>query len=312
MKTVFGLSRPSCVIPGSIATLGMFDGVHRGHQAVLDRVLARARASGLPGAAVTFENHPDAAFSGQRTPLLTSTRYRLILLERQGLDFCLVLDFTRELASMSAEDFVRRVFVEVLNARAVVVGYDCRFGRDRLGDVGLLEREGARLGFEVEAVGPVEAAGEPISSTSIRRLVTSGDFEGAREMLGRPYSLMGTVVGGAHRGKGLGFPTANLDLQGVILPRDGVYVANVLLGTKEYQALVSIGDRPTFSQGRDRVVVEVYVMDFRGKLYGRELEVQLLRLIRPQRKYASADELSVRMHEDLEYARRYFDGDVEG
>jgi len=164
----------------------------------------------------------------------------------------------------------------------------------------------------VESVGPVVAAGERISSTAIRKLVASGDFEGARKMLGRPYSVWGRVVQGAHRGTGLGFPTANLDLHGIVMPPEGVYVATVLVGSDEYQALISVGDRPTFNDRCPETVLEVYLLDFAGRLYGRDLEVQFLSRIRSQRKYASTAELTEQMDEDRRYARRYFAGDLEG
>jgi riboflavin kinase / FMN adenylyltransferase len=312
MKTVSGLSQLPLDVSGSVATLGMFDGVHRGHQAVIDCALSRARTAGLTTVAVTFASHPDAELTGSVTPMLTSLRYRLVLLERQGVDFCLVLDFTRELAAMTAGEFVAKVFVEGLRAKAVVVGFDCRFGHNREGDAGFLASQGKARGFEVESVGSVEAAGERISSTAIRRLVAKGDFEAVREMLGRPYSIMGPVVSGAHRGSGLGFPTANMGgLEGVVLPPEGVYVADAILGAKEYQALVSVGNRPTFDD-KTGVVVEAYLLDCEGELYGQELELEFLRLVRPQRRYGSGAELKTQMEKDLEYAKRYFAGDLEG
>lgn len=312
MKTLFGLDKLPLGLPGSSVTLGVFDGLHRGHQAVIGRLLLMGRAHKVPTVAVTFRQHPGHTLNRRPAPLLTSLRYRLKLLERQGLDLCVVLDFTQELAEMPAEEFVRNVFVSGLKAKAVVVGFDCRFGRDREGDVAFLARQGEQFGFEVQSVGPVEAAGQKISSTAIRRLVADGDFEAARAMLGRPYSVLGKVVGGSHRGTGLGFPTANLDLRGVVVPPEGVYVAGALVGTDEHQCLVSIGDRPTFADEAGKVVVEVYLLDFERQIYGQDVEVQLLGRIRGQRKYASSEELAGQMQRDLQYARRYFAGDLEG
>jgi len=312
MKTVSGLSQLPLDVPGSVVTLGVFDGVHRGHQTVIGRAVERGHRAGLPTVAVTFSGHPDSTLHGQVTPMLTSIPYRLILLERQGVDCCVVLEFTQELSRMSAGEFVERVLVEGLKANAVVVGFDSRFGRNREGDVTFLTTQGNARGFAVESVGPVESAGQRISSTAIRQRVAAGDFEGTRAMLGRPYSVMGTVIGGSHRGGGLGFPTANLDLAGIVLPPEGVYVANALLEGREYQSLVSVGDRPTFGDEPGNVVVEAFLLDFRGTLYGRDVELQFLRRLREQVRYESVEALKAQMNADLAYARRFFAGDVEG
>ena len=312
MKTVLGLSKLPLDVLGSVATLGVFDGVHRGHQAVIERALLRARSLDVPAVAVTFAQHPADVLQERSIPMLTSLHYRLLLLERQGLDVCLVLEFTPQLARMSPGQFLQRVFIEGLKARVVVVGFDCRFGSGREGDVEFLMRQADRGAFEVESVAQVTVAGEPVSSTAIRQLVAAGDFEAARAMLGRPYSIMGTVVTGAHRGTGLGFPTANLDLQNVVMPPEGVYVACALVGADEYQCLVSIGDRPTFPDGTGKVVLEAYLLDFDARIYDRDVEVQLLSRVRPQEKYASGAELVAQMKKDLEYARRFFAGDLEG
>lgn len=261
---------------------------------------------------VTFEQPPRSVLIRKNSPLVTSLGHRLMLLERSGVDLCLVLEFTQELAATTAEKFVRDVFVERLHARGVVVGEGSVFGRGREGNEEFLRGCAGEFGFEVRNVPPVVVDGEPVSSSRIRGLVLEGNLEQAARLLGRPFSVFGKVVRGAGRGRGLGFPTANLDLEPSIVPPDGVYVARVIIDGTTVAAVGSIGIRPTFAGGRAEEdaerVVEIFLIDFDREIYGRKMETELLRRLRGQTKFATGEELARKMKDDVERVREYFAG----
>jgi riboflavin kinase / FMN adenylyltransferase len=307
----------------SVVTIGNFDGVHRGHQAVLRSVVEAARGRGLPAVAVTFEPHPVAVLFPERAPaVLTALDHRLDLLEATGLDGVLVLEFTREFAQWSPERFVRDVFVDALHAALVVVGRDTRFGHRNSGDVGTLRELGTALGFEVETVpefgrtpGTAGADGDGTgarrwSSTWVRELLAEGDVAGAAEVLGRPHRVTGVVVHGDHRGRELGYPTANLSRDAVgQVPADGVYAGWLIRpelpeGAPDavLPAAVSIGTNPTFD-GLERRV-EAYVLDRTDlDLYGERVAVEFVERLRPTLRFDGVDALVTQMSLDVARCR---------
>ena len=295
-----------------VVTMGNFDGVHRGHRAVLDQLQRVGAAHGLPTVAVTFDPHPLAVLRPDVAPeLLTPTPIRDDLLEDAGLDGLLVLDFTTDFAQQSPEDFVRRTFVRGLQARAVVVGVDARFGYRNSGDVATLRDLGERLGFEVFAIDDV--GGEVRwSSTIVREHLRAGEVAEAAEILGRPHRVVGTVVHGHHRGRELGYPTANLGPDSVgLVPREGVYagwLTRVDLPAdapdRTMPAAISIGTNPTFDTD-DRRTVEAYVLDRDDlELYDERVMVEFVQHIRPTLKFESIDELLVAMAKDVAECRQ--------
>lgn len=293
MRQFQGLSDvPRGSVTRAVVTWGVFDGVHRGHQQVLRDTLARAREMGGEAVVVTFDRHPRTVLTGVSTSLITSLPHRLRLLERAGIDVAVVLSFDRAFASLSAEAFVELVLVEALSAKGVVAGYNTSFGRNREGNRTVLEALGARHGFSVYGSTPFLHRGAPISSTRIREAILAGRLSEAAEMLGRPVSVLASVVRGAGRGKTLGFPTANLDLSGITSPPVGVYAAHGRVGPAEYPALVNVGRRPTFDGPGVAESVEVHLVGFSGDLYGVEIEVEFHRKIRDERAFASAQELA--------------------
>jgi len=300
-----------------VATFGNFDGVHRGHRAVLGRLLEEAGEHGLPSVAVTFDPHPAALFHRERgLPLITPDSMRDDLLADTGLDGLLVLDFTEEFASQSAEDYVVRTFVEALQAQVLVVGADTRgFGAGYTGDVDLLRELGERHGFEVVVVGDVGDLGDAghhrWSSTGVREHLAAGRVAEAAEILGRPHKVIGTVVHGAHRGRDLGYPTANLSQESLgLVPADGVYAGwltrlDLEPGDAErtLPAAISVGTNPTFD-GTVRTV-EAYVLDRTDlELYDEEVSVEFVEHIRPTVRFDSIDELLTAMAGDIEQCRR--------
>jgi len=286
-----------------VVTLGTFDGVHIGHQAILNQTVSWARSRGGEAVVVTFATHPRAITSGESARFITSLNHRLLLMERLGIDVAFILDFDRKLAAMPAEQFARSCLVEKLGARGIIVGFNNRFGHNGEGDAALLRTIGREAGFEVREVEPVLIDGAPISSTAIRNAICTGDLSRAQRMLGRRVSLLGTVVSGEGRGSKLGFPTANLDLHHEAHPPVGLYAGLTEIDGRIWRALISIGNQPTFHAPTAPVVVEVYVVGFRGDLYGRALEVKFVAKLRDQRQFQSGEELIAQMHADVEAVR---------
>ena len=284
----------------AIVTLGVFDGVHVGHTAILQHVVGEARKRGCRAGVVTFDRHPAALLGATPRPAITSLEHRIRLFEALGLDLCVVVAFTESVAAMGAAEFARRVFHDLLGARLVVLGRDGRFGRDREGDADLCRSLGGELGFGVCTVPPVQVDGLRVSSTAIRAAIAQGDFGAARRLLGRPYSLYGTVVRGAGRGRWLGYPTANVDVHNEAMPPEGVYAAWAFTDGEPIPSAVSIGRRATFEDGRaGELVVEVHLLDRTEDLYGQDLEVRFVRRLRAQRPFASSQELAEQIAKDV-------------
>ncbi len=292
------------VVDRSVVTLGVFDGVHVGHRALIRQVVAAARQRSCSSVVVTLDRHPAAVLSDQVQPAITSLQHRLRLFRSFRVDLCVVVAFSPEVANMQAEEFARAVFGGLLGAELLVLGFDCRFGRGREGGVELCRRLGGELGWQVDTVTPVEVNGEPVSSTAVRKAVLDGRLELAERLLGRPFSLYGTVVPGSGRGAVIGYPTANLDLHNETLPPDGVYASWAFAGGQPLPAVTSVGRRPTFHHESDAPrVVEVCLLEGGRGLYGHDIEVQFVRFLRGQRRFANAKELQAQIARDIVAAR---------
>jgi riboflavin kinase/FMN adenylyltransferase len=292
-------------LDGPVATIGNFDGLHRGHRAIIERVLERGRKTGRPTLLITFDPHPLKVLAPDRAPLmLTTPRQKMALIEATGIGFVLVLPFTVELAGVTAEAFVRGHLATDLGAREVYVGANFNFGRGRAGNAALLVRLCGDLGILAETVPEVRSLGSPVSSSRIRRAVLAGEVELARELLGRPYAVEGTVVHGDSRGAALGFPTANLAAQNELIPQDGVYVTEAVVGDAVLPAVTNIGGRPTFAGSS--YALETHVLDSPGDLYDRPMEVRFHARLRKELKFESARALVEQVRKDVERAREYF------
>ena len=287
----------------SVATIGFFDGVHRGHRFLIDQVRREAAARGLESAAVTFPVHPRQVLqSDYRPKLLTTPQEKLALLAETGIDTCILLDFTPHLASLSAREFME-VLKNRYRIRALLIGYDHRFGHNRSEDFGDYVRYGRELGIDIR---PAEAfrlpdapGGEPVSSSLIRRLLLAGDVAQAATCLGYPYFLNGTVVSGRRIGHQLGYPTANLrpDHPDKLIPANGVYAVRVETEGRTYGGMLNIGRRPTLDNGDDRSI-EVHIFDFDRDIYHEPLRLSFIRRIREERKFDSVDQLTEQLHRD--------------
>ena len=294
-----------CLTPrGSVMAVGAFDGLHRGHQALLAQVRERAQALGCSPVVVSFEPLPRAFFSPEPVPRLSSVREKLRGFAAAGMEQTLLLRFNRALTAMSAEDFVRRVLVERLAAREVWVGGDFRFGHKRGGDVALLERMGAELGFSACTMPVIQLEGERVSASRVRALLAAGDFAGAEPLLGRPFVIDGKVEYGNQLGRTLGYPTANIHLQQRVSPIQGIFAVRVGLGESEcsWPGVASLGVRPTVNQVSEPLL-EVHLFDFDGDLYGQRMAVEFVAKLRDEQKFDGLEPLKAQMALDSRRAR---------
>jgi len=301
MKTAFDRRKlPAIPSAGRIVTIGVFDGVHLGHQALLAETVHQARATGAEAAVLTFRRHPRTLLGGEGPPTITSLEHRLLLLEKCGVDLVVALPFDEELRSTDAQAFLTDLLRTEMGARALVLGHDARFGKDRAGDASFARSRG----WKVTVLEPVLVNGARVSSGAVRAAIAEGRLEDAARMLGRRPSLLGTVVHGDGRGRELGFATANLDLHHELEPPRGVYAAAVTLEGSRRAAVVNLGIRPTF--GGVRRSVEVHIPGWSRDLYGERLEVELLTLLRGEQKFPSIEELKLQIARDTAAAVALF------
>ena len=293
---------PDDALRGAVVAIGNFDGVHRGHRAVIGAAIGRAKALGRPAAALTFEPHPRAFFNPNE-PLfrLTDEAGKLRLLASTGLDGAIVLTFDAALARLTAEEFVERILVERFAVSGAAIGFNFHFGARRAGSPQFLAAEGRKHGFAVDIVPRFEDDGRPVSSGPIREALAGGRVGEATELLGFPWFVSGTVIHGDKRGRELGFPTANLRLDAGCGLRQGIYAVRTAIDGRRYDGVASFGRRPMFDSGA--VLLEVYLFDFSGDLYGRSIDVAFIDWIREEAVFASVEELTRQMQDDARRAR---------
>jgi len=296
---------------GTVATVGTFDGVHLGHWSVLQEISRRAAATGRRSVLVTFDPHPLRVIRPDHAPLLLTTPIeKKEILAESGLEYAVFLSFTKELSRYEPRRFVEEILIGRLGVEELVIGYDHGFGRDRSGDPDTLRAIGRELGFSVDVVAPVEAEGEAVSSSRIRIALADGDMPAARACLGRPYSVRGIVVRGEGRGRGLGFPTANLRIaeRDKLIPPQGIYAVRAVLRSGTYAGALHLGPRPTFKGSPP--TIELHVLDFDRDIYGEDVRVDFIRYLREIRPFGTVAALVEQMREDVEVARQAVDGDL--
>ena len=300
MKIIRGLKDiKKTPLKDPVVTLGNFDGVHLGHQAIFKQVVAWSLSTGGNSVVFTFEPHPLKVLAPQRSPKLLSTfREKMEQIEASGMDAVICANFTPEFASQNPEDFVKDVLVDTLGVKALFVGHDYAFGKNRKGDIPFLRDAGARFGFELHVIGPVKVEGITVSSTKIRQLIVDGEVCLASKLLGRPYSIEGTVIAGHSRGRTLGFPTANITTPNELPPKEGVYAVSVLIEGREYKGAANIGKNPTFSDTTSSY--EVHLFDFEGDLYGKFLKMKFIKRVRDEVRFKDAAELAEQIRKDVE------------
>ena len=290
-----------------VLAAGVFDGFHLGHRAVIERALADARAVGGTPIVMTFDPHPAAILRPENAPtLLTSTRHKLRLLGEAGVEHALVLEFTREFAAKPPEIFIGELAAACNPLREICVGEDWSFGKERAGNLTLLKTLGAKLGFDAVGISAVVVDDRAVSSTVIRAAVEDGALDVAARLLGRDFSVFGTVIEGRRLGRTLGFPTANVRPESEQLPPNGVYAVRVALDGRLHDGIANVGVRPTVSVECAQRLVEVHLFDFTGELYGRDLEVFFLRFVRAEKKFPDLDTLRSQIASDVASVRASF------
>jgi riboflavin kinase/FMN adenylyltransferase len=307
MDIISSLEEIERPLKNAVITIGNFDGVHIGHQALFHTVIEKAEAVGGTSVAMTFDPHPlhVLAPNGARPPMITMADQKAELIAKTGIDVLLCIPFTHAFAAISARSFVVDLLLERLGMRAMVVGRDYSFGRNREGNLGLLRKWAAEMGFEVLVIDWIQGVigdADRISSTHIRQRVMDGRMEEAKRMLGRYYQIHGLVAGGRNRGgKLLGFPTANIHLQDELCPKQGIYAVTVEHGGSTYKGVANIGFSPTFDD--HQFTVEVHILDFHQTIYGDPIRVNFIQRLRDEIKFDSIDALALQIHKDVAHAR---------
>lgn len=288
--------------------IGVFDGVHLGHQQVIRQTLADAGQHEALAVVITFDQHPNLIVApGRVPPLIYSLPQKLLAIAALGVDATWLIRFDEPFSRQSGDEFIRGMARDFAHLHSICVGSDFTFGHKRSGNIGSLKSLGAELSFAVHSIAAVSLDGQPVSSTRIREAIRAGQFDTASQMLGRGYSLAGPVVKGGQLGRKLGFPTANVDARGLVLPPNGVYAAHVHTNGKLFRAVLNIGLRPTIAPDAVSARVEAHLLDFRGDLYGEELEVSFVARLRDEQKFSSVDALKDQVARDIEQAGRLFD-----
>jgi len=289
----------------TVVTVGVFDGVHQGHQYLLQQVVAAAGDQYI-STVITFSNRPITVLNpGTEPSYLTTLEQRVDLIKQQGIELVVCLEFTLELAQVTAEEFARSL-TGPLKMKGLVLGPDSALGKDRQGDLSFMKKQGETLGFWAQSVEPLEIEGQPVKSRRIREAVANGNMAVCPDLLGRNHHLSGTVVVGDQRGRTLGFPTANIDVDDqLLLPGDGIYATWAIIDGKRHQAATSIGIRPTF--GLTQRLVEVFIMDFSDDLYGKTVGVEFIKKVRDQEKFDGLDALIKQINQDVDDCRQVLD-----
>ena len=284
--------------------IGVFDGVHLGHQSVISTSISHARSAGGTPVVITFDPHPLKVLRPHHAPhLLTATQHKIALIRDLGVEHLLIINFDKKFAATPPESFIEQLVTHSKPLREICVGYEWSFGKDRRGNLDLLKKLGAQNHFDVVGISAVKVGGAVVSSTAIRRAVEKGDLARAAAMLGREYTILGTVVPGDNLGKKLGYPTANLSAHSEQFPPNGVYLAEAQIHGALHHGVVNLGYRPTVSSGKAERVLEIYLLDFDRNIYGEDVEVRFGRYLRPERKFDSLEALVRQIELDVRQAR---------
>jgi riboflavin kinase/FMN adenylyltransferase len=303
MKIIKGVNEITRDLRDSIVTIGNFDGVHLAHQEIFKRVVIEADNENRKSIVITFDPHPKKVLHPERRPflLITSLDEKLKLIADMGIDAVVLLKFSLELAKMTAAEFVKNILWDRLHIKKIFIGHDYSFGRGKEGNEEYLKSSGNRLGFEVEVINAIKADGIPVSSTRTRNAILDGNVKLAAKLLGRPYNLGGTVIKGYQRGADIGFPTANIETDKVLIPDRGVYAVIAEIEGIGHPSVVNIGFNPTF--GNDKISVETHVLDFKGNITGKSLNLLFIDRIRDERKFESVERLAGQIKKDIGQAK---------
>lgn len=292
MNVIYGISNIK-KLSKPVVALGVFDGVHRGHREIINYAVMQARKIKGTSVALTFWPHP------QKEGSLYSLEHRLRLIAELGIEVCIAVNFNRSFAKISADDFIARILVKKIGVSFVCVGKNFRFGRFALGDYKKLVAGAKKYNFQLKALSVLKSRGEPISSTAIRKLIRKSKIKEAQDLLGRPVSVLGSVIRGSSLGRVLGVPTANIDPHHEVIPPAGIYAARIFISGRRYGGVCYIGTRPTIYAKNKAIHIEVHIFGFHKDIYGEFLEIQFVKLIRPDKKFSSLEGLAVQMKKDI-------------
>jgi len=297
MKIIYGINKIKKPNKPVLA-MGVFDGVHRGHKEILEAAAQKARKIKGTSIALTFWPHP------QKQRSLYSLEHRLRLIAELGVDLCIVVNFSRNFARTKAQDFIKNILVDKINAKYIYVGNDFRFGKNTEGNLAFLESLGRIYGFKTKGFKIIKSGSKPISSTLIRSLIKNGEIKKAEGLLGRPVSILGTVIRGRALGRILGFPTANIDPHHEVIPATGIYAVRIILGKDKLKGVCYIGKRPTIITKNKKINIEVYIFNFNKNIYGKYLEIQFVKMIRLDKRFPSLTLLASQIKKDVASAKK--------
>jgi riboflavin kinase/FMN adenylyltransferase len=303
MQVLNGFEKFSSFSNDSILAIGNFDGIHLGHQKILQLLEEKAKNNALPSLVLTFSPHPEKILGEKIVKMIQTLDQRVREIEKFGIEAVLVVPFDEKFSSFSGQDFIQKIVVNTLKAKEVIVGENFRFGKNREGDISLLQQSASRLDFRVYSIPPVVKDGLVVSSSLIRSSLQEGKIETANDLLGRLYEIEGSVVKGKSRGKELGFPTANIATENEIIP-PGVFITTSWIDSKSFPSLTNVGNRPTFHQ--KETIIESYIINLNKNLYGEKIRVNFIKKIREEMKFKTPDDLSQQIKNDLEKAKDYF------
>jgi len=289
--------------------IGVFDGVHRGHQAVISTSADHAQAANGTPVVLTFDPHPEKVLRPESAPhLLSATQHKIALIRALGVRHLLIINFDKQFAATEPEDFVEQLVAHSKPLREICVGHEWSFGKNRRGNLDLLKKLGSKFNFGVVGVPPIKANDEVVSSTAIRQAIERGDFARAAAMLGREYTILGTVTHGDNLGKKIGFPTANLSAHSEQFPPNGVYAAQAVIQGELRLGVLNLGVRPTVAGGKSERVLEIHLFDFNRDIYGKDVEVRFVKFLRPEQKFESVDALVAQIRRDVDQAHELYRG----
>ncbi len=303
MQVIKGFEKFSSFSNDSTLAIGNFDGIHLGHQKILQLLKEKAKKSDLPSLVLTFSPHPEKILGGKLVKMIQTLDQRLREIQKFGIDTVLVVPFDEKFSSLSGQDFIQKIVVNTLKAKEVIVGENFRFGKNREGDISLLQLSASRFNFRVHSIPAVVKDGMVVSSSLIRSSLQEGKIEIANDLLGRLYEIEGSVIKGKSRGKALGFPTANIATENEIIP-PGVFITTSLIDSKSLPSLTNVGNRPTFHQ--EETIIESFIIDLNKNLYGEKIRVNFIKKIRDEMKFKTPGDLSQQIKKDLEKAKDYF------
>jgi riboflavin kinase/FMN adenylyltransferase len=299
MKVIYGIGKVEKTIKNAVLAIGVFDGLHLGHQKLIKAAAERAKLLGGPVIVMTFSPHPVQVLQPDNyLPFIVSLSHRFQLLERSGVTICIVVRFTKRFSQLTAQQFIKRYLVNHIRPKEVFVGEDFRFGQKRQGTISYFQDAGCQYGFTVNPVSPVRSGGKKIGSSRIRYLIAQGKLRVAERFLGRPISVMGKVVKGDGRGRVLGFPTANIRTQNELILPVGVYAVQAHFHGQTFKGMANVGYRPSFKKKNSPVGIEVHVFDFKKNLYGKEIVVEFTQKIRNEKVFCSKDQMSAQLRRD--------------